>query len=479
MSNSIIPLKTVREIDSCVDVRDMDKRTFGIFGSSTDTTYTPFLAQNVNNSSNTINVSVPSPQTAIDYIMLKYSFIVNITATNTTLSNCWQTGKFDCFRAFPFAQTCNTASAVMNGQTITSQPQLWIAQLLRYGKDFLKNDDLMLCPNQLDYCTNYENLYGLNNSPFALYGESGSKVSSRGGFSGVTILSNTPTAAQVRIDAYEPIFIPLFYGNKKALFNLNSILFTFTMANLQMVVSHDDVSAIAAGITWTNVNVNLSSLQAMCKFITPPILTPIPKACVYEYVTLIPNNQSYQGSIAPGGQVVVTLSSFQMQSIPKSLYFFGKKNQSDMSYKDADWQFRIDNMNITYMNKNGLLASALNFDLEKICERNGYEGNWDLYNKYNGSVFRAVLGRDIGLTSEYAPSLQAVNQMSAVITMTNISNQTLPNGFTLYNYIEYEGTATIKENTMTVSISVLNSTDVLNSQLQFTQRSRIHFMVQV
>lgn len=461
MSLNVVPLKTVREVDRVVDLSKLSHRQYSCYDGGQEIVYQSYLAQNVNNSSIQIT-SIPPSQGTIIHPVVYAEVTYNLAFAGATGSgNLVQIGVADAPRAFPLSQTTNTLSAAINGQNVSCLLSQYFNALIRYEQNYDAMDlDFGSTPTQLDQCTDYSNLFGTNRSPFTTFGENVYQ-SSRGAFSGVSIVSNTPTSAEINLTVREPLFLPGFMYNKSGLINVQNLQWVMTFGDLRRVWSHDSVN----GNTFSSLTVNITSFKLWYKFITPKILSEIPKQAVYAYHQIVPNNQATSVSVASGAQIQIPLSAINLQAIPKCIYLYVRKADSDLSYTDADSFFRIDNVTVNYMNRAGLLSSAPAFELHRICVENGYNGNFDMYNKYNGSVVCLRIGKDIGLSSLYASGQMVANQLSLTVTCTNISNSTITNP-TLFCQVIYEGAMTLHNNTMSLSTSVLSNSDVLDSQLK-------------
>lgn len=459
MSMNIVPLQTVQEISPLVDVSMLDKRQYSVYNGGQQITYQQYLAQNVNNSSIQLTTIPPDEKTIIDpKIFAAVVYNLKFVGTSTT-GNLIQLGIADSPRAFPLSQTTSTVSASINGQTISTLLNQYFNAAIRYGDNLIDMEStLSTTPIQLDQCTDYSNLFGQNRSPHAFFGENVYQQP-RGGFSGIQIVSNTPTAAEINLTVYEPIILPGFYYNKRGLINVRTLNWLFTFQNLNRVWSHDAVN----GNNITSLVTNITAFSLWYKFITPKLLENIPKTVVYSYNEIVPSNQSYGSAVASGTQISISMSALNLQAIPKALLIYVRKQDSDLTFNDADSFFRIDNLSINFMNVTGILASAPVQALYQICQENGYIGSWDRYNKYTGAPIMLKLGKDIGLSSLQAPGLLALPQLSMVVRATNISNLAVTPQ--LFVQCIYEGCLTISDGSMSKSTAVLSNSDVLNAQL--------------
>lgn len=458
MSLNVIPIEVIEQIDPIVNFSKLDKRQYNAFIGPQTVSYQPYLSPNVSNSTIQLTTLPPSPQTAIDpKVWVKADYLLNFQGTSTS-GNLIQLGIADAPRAFPFSQTVSTVSATLNGQSINTLLNQYFNALIHYGGYFDDMDkNFSTTPCQLDQCVEYKDLFGTNRSPFALFGENVFQ-DSRGGFSGVTIVSNTPTTAQIRLSVYEPIFLPCFYYNKSPLLNVRTLNWLFTFSNLNRIWSHDATN----GNTITAQTTDITGFQLVYRFSTPKDITKIPKECMYAYSEIVPIISLGQATPA-GAQIELTSQALNLQAVPNLIYIYVRKQDSDLSVNDADSFFRIDNISVNYDNVTGLLNTALPEDLYHISKENGYNGSWGQYNR-GSSVVCLKVGKDIGLKSLQASGLLGAPQFSCKVKATNQSSQTITPQ--LFIQVVYEGVVTIKDGSMTKSTAVLSSSDVLQAELQ-------------
>jgi hypothetical protein len=462
MSLSNLPLNIAVEQIPVTNVSNLDKRYFSVLAGPSYTNYQKYIASQVSNSTVSILTIPSSESTIIDpkiYAQVQYSF--TFTGTSTA-GNLIQLGVADAPRAFPLSNSTSTLAATLNGQTISLNQSQVIDPLLRYEKDYHDmTQSYGTTPAFLDQCQAYTDLFGTNRSPFALFGDN-VYADPRGGFSGIEILTNTPTSCTLLLNVYEPIFLPLFHGNKSGLVNVSNLnwQWTFRSPLANFVWSHDAVN----GNNITSAVCNITAMALYYRQMTPKVLASIPKLAIYPYYSIIPAISSYNAPIAPGATAQLSMQALNLQGIPKMVYIYARQQDSEQLITSPNAYFGIKNVSVTYMNNSGLLASAPEEELYRIAHKNGYTGSYDQWNKYNGAVLCLRMGDDLGLSSLYSPSQLVSNQLSMVVTVKNLSQSTF-SVVNLFVQVVYEGTATIGNNTMNLNICVLSNSDVLNSQI--------------
>ena len=461
MSLNTVPLNVIKESDYLMDVSKLDQRTYTVYNNNEMITYQRYQAGNVNNSQISLTCIVPEKMKIDPKIYAQVTYQLTFTGTSTS-GNLIQLGLYDAPRQFPFTQTTSTVSAQVNGQSITATLNQYFDAVMRYGGDYA---DMAKCfsttPYMPDECSYYGQLAGTNRSPFALFGEN-TYINPRGGYSGIQVVSNSPTAAVINLTVYEPLFLQGFYYNKKALINIHGNMnWIFTFSNLNNLLwSHDAVN----GNNITNISANITAFSLWYRFVTPSIVERVPTSAIYSYHEFVPSITLYTGTVAAGQQIQIAMSSFNLQAIPKQFYIYVRQDINLFTFSQPNAFFRIDNINLVWQNQTGLLASASTYDLYLICKSNGYQGDWDQYNAYGGAPVCLKIGKDVPLRANQSASLSMIPNMSMTITCTNISNVSIVNP-SLFVEIEYEGCMTIKDDgSMSKSINVLSQQDILNAE---------------
>lgn len=472
MSNNVVPMQVVLQRDPLVDFENLDKRMYSVIDGGQYLNYQEYIATQVSNSSVSV-LSIPSSEhTVVDpKIYMRATYTLTFAGTSTS-GNLLQIGTgADAPRAYPLHKSISTLTSTLNGQSISWNASQLIDPFLRYQSDYQDQSlDWGTTPVQLDQCQQYSDLYLTNRSPFVKYGDNVLQPP-RAAFSSLQIVSNTPTAAVVNLTVYERLFLPLFIDNCHGLLgvtNLNHQL-TFRSGNqtgfsglAPYIWSHDSVN----GNNITSCVCNITALSMFYAQITPKILfeSKIPKQLIYPYSAIIPSVSSRNGPFAPGAQIQIPMNALNLQSIPRFILLYVRQQDSEQSIDKPDAYWRIDNVNIVYQNQSGILASAPTQALYQRAHMNGFNGTWDDWNKNTGSVLKLVFGCDIALSSLYSESQLVTNQLSMVVTATNISNYTFDVA-NLFVQVCYSGTATIGNNTMQLNTSVLTNADVLNAQM--------------
>lgn len=463
MSLNLIPLNPIEVLEPILNFDA--PQNYGILNGGSEVSYTVYPAQNPNSSTVSITCNPPDEKTIIDpriYVQVDY----NITFTGTSGSgNLLQVGITDAPRAYPLAQTTSTLEAKLNGTSISTNMNEYFSSLIRYANYVQDQDhDLSVTPSMLDQFQNYADGVNTNRNPLGSYLNNTTQAP-RGTFSGLTVLTNTPTSATATLSIYEPLFMAPFYYKTHfhGIAGIRTMNLTWTFGPLSRIWSHVTDSVALNNIT--NIAVSISKFEAHIRYVTPKVLDKIPRNIIlpYEEVQILPNNVASNVAVTAGAPGVVSMNAINLEAIPKRVVFAIRESNQTLNYNSSDTFARIDSISINWANAQGKLSSAKSRDLYEISVRNGLNMSWDQWNKYCGSVLAIDIGKDIGLSSLDAPGLLSNPQLSATINFTNI-NTSRNIVFTLYAFIIYEGTLNIMNGMVQKQIAVINTSDIVKSQ---------------
>lgn len=299
-----------------------------------------------------------------------------------------------------------------------------------YDSDYT---ELSSFPSMLDQFQSYGDWqrFGSARNPLGLYGETTlGKSNSRGGFSGMTIVSNTNTAAVVTMDVWEPLILsPLaIRGQPAAFVGLDSLTVQINVGNLSRMMSIDTQSAIASTITSINVvsgiggTVFTAAPALYSVMLVPSVISPIPNTALYSYDR---TNRYFSAmpSVAAGASVTTTSQTITIDKVPAQLVFCARQQQSDLTYASSDTFLALTNVNLSWNGQAGLLSNASQLQLWKIAIKNGVNQTFDEWTYYQGSVMVLVPGVDFQIADLEAPNLGGSNwtvQIQASFTNTSL-----------------------------------------------------------
>ena len=509
MSLSYQPLKPVLVRDPRTILEN--ERDYAVLKCGSQTTWKQWTSTSV--STNTINFSCPPPSGSVIVSRTVYLYVpVRLSFTGTppngqTLLNVNR----DAPRFLPLSGSLDTIQASINNQTMTFNCADVIHALMHYNTDRdLKEGNYSLSPSATDQAQVYNQLFGFIRNPLQGYGDCNeNSVQGRGGFPFWIVqnpISNgvNPVTAYVDVAFCEPIYMsPFHWGKHEAsgFYNVTSMDFTFNwLQNAQnRMWSHDNVLSAGAN------NITSGSFQFGGQNIVGPAFTTFPGGqqplLLIQYISpqetqilspQMPITYPYfdvqryitdnQVSVAPAASQIFTSNNIQLSSIPRRVYIYLRERNQDLynNVSATDTYFQIQNINLQFMNKSGLLASATMMDLYKMSKKNHCNMSWTQWSGGPvqqpgaffpqqimigtiGSVLCIEFASDIGLDSLDAPGKLSQSTFQITLTAKNMSERSIVPS--LYVVPISEGTFTIAGlgSSMT-NIGVLSSKDILDCE---------------
>jgi hypothetical protein len=504
----------VRDPRTIVD----NMRDYAILKSGSQTTWKQFTTTSVSTSS--IQFSCPPPSGGVLVDRKLYFYLpmrITLTGVPPAAATIIRPNQ-DAPRAYPIASIIDTIQASINNQSVTVNMADIVHALLHYNTDAkLKNHDYSMAPSYPDQSQNYSDLNGSNRSPLMGYDNNGDEtVSARGGFAYWTVVANpagngtTPVTAVIDIAVCEPLFLlsPYFWGcgNSSAFFNVTTMDFNITfLGNAAYRAWSHDPSGVTGTQLGTGVTNNSSTIQfsnfgsspapfsfsqlglgaaplMLFQYITPQesqVLSPN-MAISYPYFDVPRYPTDWGSAVNPNAQVTIPSNNIQLNSIPRRLYIYVRMKNQDLfsSPSNTDTFFQINNVNVQFQNKSGLLANANMDQLYEMSVKNHCNMTWTQWSGGSvyvnntlafkvgtmGGVLCIEFATDIGLESLDAPGKLGQFMLSVQVTCTNI-NQTLPINPTLYLVPVLEGVFTIEGlGRSSTNVGVISSKDILDSQ---------------
>ena len=531
MSLSYQPLKVAAVEDNITHLPEL---YYAVLKSGTTINYRPTTTQSISSSSIIFNVIPPSSNIIIDRLQtLTLPIRLSMTGTITTTNGSFTPGctllnaGFDAPRAFPLSNALETLSISINGTNTSVNLSDVLAPLVRYNSGpGIRSREWSQTPNYPDCSNNYGDLVGTTRNPLGNYGDSDvDGINHRGGFpfiivSNPVVNATTGGAAATAVVDFvitEPMFLSPWYfssarGDDRGFYNVTSIDFNFNFLSAApyRMWSHAADAPIAtsgsikvfSAITQMSVQFNAfanpafsytqSVPQINLKYITPSVLNPLRQDIPYTYsyfdVQRWPyelGTLAYTSDAASGTQY--TNSNVQLSQIPRRVYLYAKPSNLVLNTRCdiTDTFLAIQNVNINFNNRSGILSAASQQQLYQINVKNHYEGSWAEFSgmglqnsaflgtsgnalySAGGAPLCLEFGTDIELDASEAPGLGGQFNFNVQIQLANKNPSGLWDNipFTLFMVFVYEGTFTVTSQASAQSqINVLAKSDVLNAQ---------------
>lgn len=504
MSLSFQPLTPVAVLDPRVIIDN--ERTYAILKSGSQTTWKQYTTTSISNSSLNFSCPPPSGGVIVDrkmymYLPIRLTFIGTPPNGETIIR-----ANRDAPRAFPISSSIETLQASINNQSMSINIADIVHALMHYNTDNdVKNLDYSMTPSYQDQSQNYSDLFNSIRGPLQNYGDASDGVQTpRGGFPFVIIsnpVSNGVNAVTAVVDVAfcEPLYLSPFYwgkSNASGFFNVNTMDFNFTFLGnaANRFWSHDSnngtniitsssftFGGLSGGPTSFTTTGNLPLM--LFQYITPQTNMVLPPnvPITYPYFDVLRFPTDLPQSIAGSGQTTASSNNIQLNSIPRRMYVYVRERNSDLysSASNTDTFFQINNINIQFQNKNGLLASASMNQLYQMSVANHCKMNWtqwsggpvyapgNLSATYGtiGSVVCIEFATNIGLNANggQAPGLNEQSMLQINVTYTNVSGRNI--NPTLYIVPVLEGTFTIQGlGQSSTNIGVISPKDVIDSE---------------
>lgn len=421
----------------------------------------------------TFNCPPPSKETFIDReVELSVPVTVDFTGTAPGGQYLLQSG-YDAFRCNPLSSIIKTLTVKIGSSQVTIDLNESIHAFECYNNPITNRlGKLSTTPSMIDQSQHYESLTNTNRNPLAFYGDSFEM--GRGGFP-YTSFTNTNTTAQVQAILTEPLFVsPLLFGqdNEHAFIGLQNFTVNVTLdsGKLDRIWSH----ANGSGSTITGIQVTFGQPQLLFTYITPQPDFKIPKELFYNQYQVEQQLTEVSGNILPTASTSITSNSMTLNSIPRRMYVFVRKNNNDLTYNDPDCFYGITGITVNWNNQSGLLTTATPQDLYKISVKNGCELSWTQWSGgptytyiggtntaygTKGSVLCLEFGSDIGLKPDEAPGVKGQYQLQVKVTCFNPSMTTASKP-TLYIVTVSEGVFSIIDGVTESDVGVIEKKDL-------------------
>lgn len=521
MSITVETLATKRVVDTRTDVNSYARRTYQIFDGPQDTGFVKFNPNGGQASGNQLNFTLNPPSTRVFVnrrVIIESTFDVTLRgvpaagqdyllnfsgtgatvdpepgASNVTLGsingNCGP-------RAYPLANATRSLQVSLNNDQLSQNlGQYWRATT-RYANNLSQSEiDQGATPTMLDLAQSYSQVSGNNLSPFAVRGANPLQTS-RSSLYSIVIRRNDERSAPgdtseltavIRFTVREPLYLSPFLFQRG---DQDTGLIGIQTMNLQLqlggrggsdlaaaIFSVDEVSTFAFGTPRFVTATTVESYVYM-NFLTPDALQIIPDINNYPYYEPTLYTTTVTGTIAAGAtSQIIEMNNVQLNSIPQRLLIFIDEPDSAASPFKSDTYASIQKINISFDNRDSLLAAASPVDLYNIAAKNNTNLTWTEWNRDCGSVLCLNFGEDIPLRANQAVGLRGSYNLRMTVTFNNVKTNASPlpsgantpvsmAGASLHVLVFGVGVMTIAQQNVVRTVGILTNEDVLRSKMQ-------------
>ena len=431
---------------------------------------------------------------------------VNATVAGVNYGGA-MTLKGDAPRAYPLANAMQSVQVSINQDRISVPVGSFWRAMTRYSNDFDQQRlDQSLTPTFLDQEQEYNPQGAATGarSPFGDYNDS-PDVIPRGGWQNCVILRNDVSGANritdgaaiadngdlvsvVRLTVCEPLFISPFlyqrHSQHTGLIGVQTMQLQIGLAGRSsqpdgglaaMFWSHTLGMANTTPIASADCTVVNGGCAVYVNFLTPDMTQEIPLTNHWAYAEpqLFPGNAITLAAKLPGAVgdapppapvVQMTFNNIQLNSIPSRVYIFASKADTAHTVSTPDTFGWIQNLNISFDNRDALLSNASPRDLYNIAVKNGVNLSWNQWSSKVGSVVALDFGEDIPLRPTQAPGLRGSFNFRVT---ANVSNESAADAdFQLFLVIMGVGVFTISNGSAVRTVGVLDVQNILASKDQ-------------
>jgi hypothetical protein len=319
--------------------------------------------------------------------------------------------------------------ATLNQQSFSFDCRQQLPMLMKMLDKDVLDKYCSMCPTQQDVYADYDtvaNRAGINN-PFHGIGQYIEDQLPRGAFVSQMSVVDEGSAgdgaasrtAKVKLVIYEPLLMSPFLlnsssngDNSQGIYGIQNMRFlmNFASGNTRALrIATKD----SGGNPW-NVTIDSISNDTFLDFI---MLTPHAsqaKALVSRNAVPYLDTMRYTTVLTPAAQNIS--NSVQLSHIPDKVLVCIRKTLDSQTSNDADAFLPIDEVQISFANRNGILAGTKRHQLYEMSKANGCHQSWLEYSGVGyeatgsnknlaGSVLCLAFGKDIAITEDYyAPS---------------------------------------------------------------------------
>ncbi len=463
MSLSPDPIEVVQTLDPRVNLDE--KKMYSCLKGGSSISGKTFTTTSFSNTVASFSLPPPNDEVIIDKKMLLRFYIELTFAGTTSGGNLLNLGVFDAPRANPInSSLLQSVTLKINDQSFNQNSSDIVDALMHYYNDYGdRRGHNSMTPAMMDQSQEYSQLFGAARNPLGAYGDNPAEIA-RGGFAGVTVVSNTPTSAVVRLICTEQLFLsPMSFGseNSPGLTNVRSMDLIANLNDLSRAWSRDAVSAASASNVITSLTGTLyQSPEVDFQYISRNPLLKVPEAVSYPYFVLNRFPSPTQ-ALAAASSTTIESNNIQFHSIPRKIYIFARQQNSDLTYTQTNSYMDITRVSINWNNLAGQLSQASEQELYLISLRNGLKKSFTEWKSGCGSVLCIDPSLDVALSPTECPGQLLNMQFQVSVTLNNpgINSKNI----VLYIVTCDEGVLTIYPGRCVSTIGSVTAKDVLDS----------------
>lgn len=385
------------------------------------------------------------------FVMLRFGFNVQMTATNATTNLLYQPSCMT-LKQFPVERITTNEVIGVNSFSNSLQISDVIDQLSFYGTDYFNLSDAIGADGYPDKFVDYNDEVLSTHSVFANPFDNILNTANSGCHQ-VYVVSNTPTAAELNIVVYTSIFTDPFLTSKndamqqKGLCKLTQggLSVTRNFANnLNHMFRIAETTMTGLGITSPVMTVNITSAELIAQWHILDNTVEIPQTVYYRYNKYEVFSTAV-GTLTSGQVITQPLSSIDVKRHPQYMLFGARVTNTVRGNSGIIpgtsvpiYFFPVTNVSISYDTEDNKLANATPKQLFDICAENGQKQlPWDL-SSMEGSLYTNYIVNGATASRAIVTSIPICVDVSKNISIQGYVGQPvitqLQPSLTLYNH---------------------------------------------
>lgn len=460
-----------------------EKRSFSVLQGVQSILPQVDVATSSSNNNVQHNIISPSPDSVLDRkLYLKWYVQLTIVGTSPA-GTLLQLGTNDALRANPISAMIATAQTTINGTSYSTELNEYVQPLMRYYGKEDENTRASLSPSMPDQYQTYSDysIFGAAKNPLALYGAN-SAQDPRGAYlqpasvSAVNVISDNGTTAVIQFVITEPFRLSPFSWDQEdgpGLVGVQTLRLNLTLGDFSRMWSH----AYSGTYTMTSITgLFYQKPELLYSFLTVNEAS-IQYSPQKKYVYPFHDIQRYVtngAAVVKGASSSTKSNNIQLNYVPDRMYVFVRQTNNDLlntttAWYNSDAYASISNLNITFNNVSGILASASQQQLYTMSVKNGLHMSWPQFSRFCGSPICIDFGSDIALGAPIlSPGVGGTFQLTVHATYTNPITTTNTTPATTINYDLYviiigAGTISVMGTRYNNNVGILSREDVIAS----------------
>ena len=379
-------------------------------------------------------------------------------------------------RQFPIASIIDTIDLTINGTHFTASVNQYIHALMTYTtpeyRDKVFGNNSYHHPDKSDYTTSI----GKVDNPLNKTGEGGRHGETPRGacfYEELEFYTDNGGHAKsgIRLKLREPSPLMMEFGH--GMTNINDLSVTINWKSdkkraFSLIETTNALFRIAPRASAANelTNVKISGKiapatdpQLVVRYYTPQDDIKIPNEIVLPYKQPKVVIQSAV-QIGQNSTHIFNSNNIRLNQIPEAVYIYAKQSRATESILTADTYASIEQLNVSWKNKTGVLSGFRESELIQTAQANGCDIQRSEVLQ-GGYVLKLVFGKDLPLDDNESGGTRGDYNWQCDVTVRN--HQALRN-FELFQVFVYNGHAIISPNECRVMTGILDLKDNVEAE---------------